>query len=82
MDKLIPVLLALAQNETVRNMVLGFLTKPQSQAIAEIQSDVVAIKLDKAMRARVQEYQSKNGLDSDGVPGPKTLTSMLDKVSK
>jgi murein L,D-transpeptidase YcbB/YkuD len=82
MDKLLPVILAALGNETIRNLVLSFLTKPQEQTITEIQRDVVAIKLEPAMRERVESYQTANGLTADGVPGPVTLGSMLGKLGK
>jgi murein L,D-transpeptidase YcbB/YkuD len=82
MDKLLPVILAALGNETIRNLVLSFLTKPQEQTITEIQRDVVAIKLEPAMRERVKAYQTANGLTADGVPGPVTLGSMLGKLGK
>lgn len=80
MGNLLPIIIAAAGNETIRNLVLSFLTKPQEQAVAEIQSDVVAIKLGAAMRERVKAYQSANGLNPDGVPGEKTLASMLGRL--
>jgi peptidoglycan hydrolase-like protein with peptidoglycan-binding domain len=82
MDKLLPVILAALGNETIRNLVLSFLTKPQEQTITEIQRDVVAIKLDDVMRARVKAYQASNNLMADGVPGPVTLGHMLGKLGK
>jgi murein L,D-transpeptidase YcbB/YkuD len=82
MDKLLPILIAAAGNETIRNMVLGFLAKPQGVAVAEIQKDVVAIQLSSVMRERVKAYQTANGLTADGVPGPVTLGHMLTKLGR
>jgi murein L,D-transpeptidase YcbB/YkuD len=82
MDKLIPLFLAAMGNESIRNLVLSFITKPQEQVVTEVQKDVVAIKLDAGMRERVRSYQTASGLLADGVPGPVTLGHMLGKLGK
>jgi murein L,D-transpeptidase YcbB/YkuD len=82
MDKLLPLLIAAMGNESIRNLVISFIQKPQEQVVTEVQKDVVAVKLDAAMRERVKAYQTANGLLSDGVPGPMTLGHMLGKLGK
>jgi murein L,D-transpeptidase YcbB/YkuD len=83
MDKLIPLFLAAMANESIRKLVLSFLDRPQEKELPlVIRDDVVAIQLDAAMRERVKAYQTANSLTPDGVPGPKTLGSMLGKLGK